>query len=152
MNQKVLAVLGLTALAFYINNQIEKGKKIMFKILKIKPILSEITYYNFEKLPLEAKIKLINPTDLTLKVNSINVQLLYKGVVLTTAFKTDLIEIKAKSETVVNLNLLIDIVNLSANIRDLLNAFFEGSGTEIKIKGFIDTSFGRLQLNEVYKF
>lgn len=152
MNKKVFTILGLTALAFYINNQLEKSKKIMFKILKIKPILSEITYYNFEKLPLEAKIKLINPTDLTLKVNSINVQLLYKGVVLTTAFKTEIIEIKAKGETIVNLNLLIDIVNLSANIRDLMNAFFEGSGTEIKIKGFIDTSLGRLQLNETYKF
>lgn len=152
MNKKILTILGLTALAFYINNQLEKTKKIMFKILKIKPILSEISYYNFEKLPLEAKIKLINPTDLTLKVNSINLQLLYKGVVLTTAFKTDIIEIKAKGETIINLNLLIDIVNLSANIRDLMNAFFEGSGTEIKIKGFIDTSFGRLQLNEIYKF
>ena len=152
MNKNVFRILGLTALAFYINNQLEKSKKIMFKILKIKPILSEITYYNFEKLPLEAKVKLINPTDLTLKVNSINVQLLYKGVVLTTAFKTDIIEIKAKGETIVNLNLLIDIVNLSANIRDLMNAFFEGSGTEIKIKGFIETSLGRLQLNEIYKF
>lgn len=152
MNKKIIAVLSLTALAFYVNQQIERGKKTMFKILKIKPILSELTYYKFEKLPIEAKIKLINPTDLTLKVNSINIQLLYKGVVLTTAFKTDTIEIKAKGETILTLNLLIDIVNLSANIKDLLNAFFEGSGTEIKIKGFIDTNIGRMQLNELYKF
>jgi LEA14-like dessication related protein len=152
MNKKILAVIGITALAFYINQQIQKSKKIMFKILKIKPILSELAYYNFEKLPLEAKVKLINPTDLTLKVNSLNVQLFYKGVNLTTAFRTELIEIRAKGETIINLNLLIDIVNLSANIRDLLNAFFEGSGTEIKIKGFIDTNIGRLQLNEIYKF
>ena len=152
MNKKILAVLSLTALAFYVNQQIEKGKQIMFKILKIKPILSDITYYKFEKLPLQAKIKLTNPTDLTLKINSLNVQLYYKGVVLTTAFKTELIEIKAKGETVINLNLLIDIVNLSANIKELLNAFFEGSGTEIKIKGFIDTNIGRMQLNEIYKF
>lgn len=152
MNKKVLAVISLTALAFYINRQLEKAKNIMFSILKIKPNLSEVSYYNFEKLPLDAKIKLSNPTDLQIKINSLNVQLLYKGVVLTTAFKTDLIEIKAKGETIINLTLLIDIVNLSANIRDLIQAFFEGSGTEIKIKGFIDTNIGRIQLNELYKF
>tara|TARA_R110000868_G_scaffold492_2_gene3667 strand:- start:305 stop:763 length:459 start_codon:yes stop_codon:yes gene_type:complete len=152
MDKKVLTVIGLTALAFYINQQIERAKNIMFKILKIKPNLSEVAYYNFEKLPLDAKIKLTNPTDIQIKINSLNIQLFYKGVNLTTAFKTDIIEIKAKGETIINLTLLIDIVNLSANIRDLIKAFFEGSGTEIKIKGFIDSNLGRLQLNEIYKF
>lgn len=152
MDKRLLTIIGFTALALYINQQIERGKQIMFKILKIKPLLSDITLYGFEKLPIEAKIKLTNPTDLTIKINSLNIQLLYKGVVLTTAFKTDLIEIKAKGETIINLNLLIDILNLSANIKDLIAKFLEGSGTEIKIKGFIDTNIGRLQLNEIYKF
>lgn len=152
MDKRLLTIIGFTALALYINQQIERGKQIMFKILKIKPVLSDITLYGFEKLPIEAKIRLTNPTDLTIKINSLNVQLLYKGVVLTTAFKTDLIEIKAKGETIINLNLLIDILNLSANIKDLIAKFLEGSGTEIKIKGFIDTNIGRLQLNEIYKF
>lgn len=152
MNKNILAVFGLTALALYINQQIERGKQIMFKILKIKPVLNELSYYGFEKLPLEAKIRLTNPTDLTVKINSLNVQLFYKGVNLTTAFKTDLIEIKAKGETIINLNLLIDILNLSANVKDLIKAFFEGSGTEIKLKGFVDTNLGRLVINENYKF
>jgi LEA14-like dessication related protein len=124
----------------------------MFKIIKIKPVLSDITLYGFEKLPIEVKIKLTNPTDLTVKINSLNVQLYYKGVNLTTAFKTDLIQIKAKGETIITLNLLIDIINLSANIKDLIAAFLEGSGTEIKLKGFVDTNLGRLVISENYKF
>jgi LEA14-like dessication related protein len=152
MNNKVLTVIGITALAFYFNQQYQRSKNIMFKILKIKPILNEAAYYNFTKLPLDAKIKLTNPTDLKLKINALNIQLYYKGVNLTSAFKTDQFEINAKGETIINLTLLIDIVNLSANIRDLINAFFEGSGTEIKIKGFIDSSLGRMVLNENYKF
>jgi LEA14-like dessication related protein len=150
--KNILAVFGLTALALYINQQIQRGKQIMFKIIKIKPLLSNITLYNFEKLPIEVKLKLTNPTDLTVKINSLNVQLYYKGVNLTTAFKTDLIEIKAKGETVINLNLLIDILNLSANIKDLIAAFLDGSGAEIKLKGFVDTNLGRLVISENYKF
>ena len=150
--KNILAVFGLTALALYINQQITRGKQIMFKIIKIKPVLSDITLYGFEKLPIEAKIKLSNPTDLTVKINSLNVQLFYKGVNLTTAFKTDKIEIKAKGETIITLNLLIDIVNLSANIKDLIAAFLDGSGTEIKLKGFVDTNLGRLVISETYKF
>lgn len=152
MNKKILAVLGITALAIYINQQIERSKNIMFKILKIKPNLSEVAYYKFEKLPLDAKIRLTNPTDLTIKINSLNVQLFYKGVNMATAFKTELIEIRAKGETIINLTLLIDIVNLSANINELIKAFVAGSGVEVKIKGFIDSNLGRLQLNENYKF
>jgi LEA14-like dessication related protein len=152
MNKKYLWIFGLTALGLYINQQINRGKQIMFKIIKIKPVLSDITLYGFEKLPIEAKIKLSNPTDLTVKINSLNVQLFYKGVNLTTAFKTDKIEIKAKGETIITLNLLIDIVNLSANIKDLIAAFLDGSGTEIKLKGFVDTNFGRLVISETYKF
>jgi LEA14-like dessication related protein len=150
--KNILAVFGLTALALYINQQIKRGKQIMFKIIKIKPVLSDITLYGFEKLPIEAKIKLTNPTDLTVKINSLNVQLYYKGVNLTTAFKTDKIEIKAKGETIITLNLLIDIINLSANIKDLIAAFLDGSGTEIKLKGFVDTNLGRLVISENYKF
>jgi LEA14-like dessication related protein len=150
--KNILAVFGLTALALYINQQIQRGKQIMFKIIKIKPLLSNITLYNFEKLPIEVKIKLTNPTDLTVKINSLNVQLYYKGVNLTTAFRTDVIEIKAKGETVINLNLLIDILNLSANIKDLIAAFLDGSGAEIKLKGFVDTNLGRLVISENYKF
>jgi LEA14-like dessication related protein len=124
----------------------------MFKIIKIKPILSDISLYGFEKLPIEAKIRLTNPTDIEVKINSLNLQLFYKGVNLTTAFKTDQITIKAKNETIINLSLLIDIVNLSANIKDLIAAFLDGSGTEIKIKGFIDTNLGRMVISENYKF
>ena len=152
MNKRYLWIFGLTALGLYINQQINRGKQIMFKIIKIKPVLSDITLYGFEKLPIEAKIKLSNPTDLTVKINSLNVQLFYKGVNLTTAFKTDKIEIKAKGETIITLNLLIDIVNLSANIKDLIAAFLDGSGTEIKLKGFVDTNLGRLVISETYKF
>jgi LEA14-like dessication related protein len=152
MNKKYLWIFGLTALGLYINQQINRGKQIMFKIIKIKPVLSDITLYGFEKLPIEVKIKLSNPTDLTVKINSLNVQLFYKGVNLTTAFKTDKIEIKAKGETVINLNLLIDILNLSANIKDLIAAFLDGSGAEIKLKGFVDTNLGRLVISENYKF
>lgn len=150
--KNILAVFGLTALALYINQQIQRGKQIMFKIIKIKPVLSELSYYGFTKLPLEAKIKLTNPTDLTVKINSLNVQLFYKGVNLTTAFKTEQIQIQAKGETIINLTLLIDVLNLSANVKDLIKAFFEGSGAEIKLKGFIDTNLGRFVLNENYKF
>lgn len=152
MNKKYLWIFGLTALGLYINQQINRGKQIMFKIIKIKPVLSDISLYGFEKLPIEAKIRLTNPTDLTVKINSLNVQLFYKGVNLTTAFKTDKIEIKAKGETIINLNLLIDILNLSANIKDLIAAFLDGSGTEIKLKGFVDTNLGRLVISETYKF
>lgn len=152
MKNKYLWIFGLTALGLYINQQINRGKQIMFKIIKIKPVLSDISLYGFEKLPIEVKIRLTNPTDLTVKINSLNVQLFYKGVNLTTAFKTDKIEIKAKGETIINLNLLIDILNLSANIKDLIAAFLDGSGTEIKLKGFVDTNLGRLVISETYKF
>lgn len=152
MNKKYLWIFGLTAIGLYINQQYKRGNEIMFKILKIKPVLSELSYYGFEKLPLEAKIQLTNPTDLTVKINSLNVQFFYKGVNLTTAFKTDQIEIKAKGETILNLTLLIDILNLSANVKDLIKAFLEGSGAEIKLKGFIDTNLGRFVISENYKF
>lgn len=152
MNKRNIFIILGTVLGIYFYKQYQKGQKIMFKIIKIKPNLSEVAYYNFEKLPLEAKIKLSNPTDLQIKVNSLNIQLFYKGVVLSSAFRTEQIEILAKGETILNLTLLIDIVNLSANIRELIKAFIEGSGTEIKLKGFVDTNLGRLQLNEIYKF
>lgn len=146
----ILIIGGFLGVYFY--KQYQKAKQFMISINKVKTDFNSLINYNYEKLPLKITLKLVNPTDVIFKINSFNVKIYYKGVLMGTTFTTQTINIKPKETTFTTIDFLIDIINLSSNFRDLVKVFLEGSGTEIYLKGFIDSNFGRIQINENYKF
>lgn len=150
MSKSRIIIFFATIIGLYAYGQFNKAKEIMFKILKVKPNFTDLAYYKFEKLPLDVFVKLTNPTDIIATINTLNVKLLYNSVEIASAFKTEKFQIAAKGETTLTISCLVDIVNLSINVNDIIKKFASGSGTNLKIKGFVDTNFGRLVISENY--
>jgi hypothetical protein len=150
MKNKPILILSGLILGFYFYRQIKKSKQIMFKIVgKIKPDFKSIPDYQFRKLPVNINIQLTNPTDFEIVVKAINLKLYQNNQLIGEAIKSNQFKIGANGSTIVPIIVLIDLENIGITMTKIIDMFKNPDKSQTyQIRGFIDSTLGRLVLAE----
>lgn len=130
--------------------ELVKAKNIVFKIISLKPDLAGASKYLFQQLPINVKIKLTNASGLQATINTINLRIFLNNKQIGAVTKTDKFTIEGKQDTIFTLEVLVDVLNLGLNIGSIVSLLTTGKTitTDVEVKGFIDSSMGRLIVNE----
>lgn len=137
-----------TAAGLYIYNQVQKLKNVRVKFRFIQPVIKEIPDYGFEKLPVNIGLVIDNTTAFLVNLKTIKLDVFVNGKLAATVFKTAGVNIAANAKTPVTVKALLDIKNLSVNLSDLIATFTQNKPGALILRGFIDSSAGRLTVNE----
>jgi hypothetical protein len=150
MKRKPIYILTGLIVGLYFYLQIKKSKEIMFKIVgKVKPDFKSIPDYEFKKLPININVELTNPTDFEIQVNTINLKLYQNNQLIGEAIKSDKFKIGAKGKTIVPIIILIDLQNIGITLTKIIYMFKNPDNQQTyQIRGFIDSTLGRLVLAE----
>ena len=150
MKRKPIYILTGLIVGLYFYSQIKKSKEIMFKIVgKVKPDFKSIPDYEFKKLPINISVELTNPTDFEIQVNTINLKLYQNNQLIGEAIKSDKFKIGAKGKTIVPIIILIDLQNIGITLTKIIYMFKNPDNQQTyQIRGFIDSTLGRLVLAE----
>lgn len=152
MRNKSIIILSGLILSYYFYSQYHKAKNLMFKIVgNVKPDFKSIPVYEFKKLPVNINVELTNPTEFEISVNTINLKFYLNNQELGSAIKSDKFKIGALGKTYVPIIILIDLANVGINISTLIQYFTNPDKSQTyQIRGFVDSSLGRLVLAENY--
>ena len=150
MRNKPIIILSGLIVGFYFYSQIKKSKQIMFKIVgKIKPDFKSIPDYEFRKLPVNVNVQLTNPTDFEISINTINLKLYQNNQLIGEAIKSNKFKIGANGQTIVPIVVLIDLENIGITLTKIMDMFKNPDKNQTyQIRGFIDSTLGRLVLAE----
>lgn len=150
MKSKPIIILSGLIFGYYFYSQIKKSKQIMFKIVgKIKPDFKSIPVYEFKKFPINVNVQLTNPTDFEINVNTINLKLYQNNQLIGSAIKTNQFKIGANGNTIVPIVILIDLENIGITMTKIIEMFKNPDTKQTyQIRGFIDSTLGRLVLAE----
>lgn len=152
MRNKSIIILSGLIISYYFYSQFYKAKNVMFKIVgKIKPDFKSIPTYEFKKLPININVELTNPTDFEISISTINLKLYQNNQLIGSAIKTDKFKIGAMGKTFVPIVILIDLENIGITMTKLIQIFTDPENKQTyQIRGFVDSTLGRLVLAENY--
>ena len=95
------------------------------------------------------KINLIftNPSAFEVKIKSLELKTYFQNKILSSSVSTNVIEIKAKSNTSIILPTTILFKNIISNRKEIINELLDGKLT-IQVVANINSNYGEIKINE----
>lgn len=150
MKNGYIILVGAMFFGYFIYDQFLKSKNVMFSIVgKLTPNIQDFINSGFQNLPISTNIKIFNPLDFGAKISTINIGLYYNENFITSITRVQNFDLQPNQATIIPVTFNVDVLNLAGSVVKLIDAIKNNvPGVNITAKGFVQSNFGRLQINE----
>ena len=105
-----------------------------------------------EHLPVKLSIIVVNPSSVTATVQTIKIDVFIGGNPIGTISKTDAVVIKPNASTTTDVLTYVNVTGIYQMLYPLyLKVLIGNPLPEVRLRGFIDSNLGRLQIDQIVK-
>jgi len=118
-----------------------------FKINKIQIDTTKTAELMLEGVAIKINLIFTNPSAFEVKIKSLELKTYFQNKILSSSVSTNVIEIKAKSNTSIILPTTILFKNIISNRKEIINELLDGKLT-IQVVANINSNYGEIKINE----